>query len=56
MPVVINEFEAIPPGEAPPSEASDGKNQADSAKSKEKHESEKMLRLWQERQQRVRAH
>jgi hypothetical protein len=55
MPVVINEFEAVP-GEAPPNEGSSGKNEGDSAKAKEKHEPEKMQRLWQERQQRVRAH
>jgi len=55
MPVVINEFEAVP-GEAPANETSARKNDADSAKSKEKHDPENTLRLWQERQERIRAH
>ena len=54
MAVVINEFEAVPP-DAPVSEES-AKKSGDSAKSKEKQEPERLLRLWQERHNRVRAH
>ena len=55
MPVVIDEFEAIP-SEAPANEEAAKKSGGDSAKAKEKQDVDNVLRLWHERQERVRAH
>ena len=55
MPVVINEFEAVP-GEAPSSESAEQNRDGNSGKGKEKAVADKVLRIWHERQERVRAH
>ncbi len=56
MPVVINEFEVVPASAPAPAENPQRSAETEAAKQKEKPSFAEILRRWQERAQRVRAH